>query len=358
MLTINPNQVQEPNRIISQNWSQLLTLTFYAFSSHHIPTFEPPKPTKIHTQHPQHRQHIDIDTDTATATTTHRDTIPEESSYQHGHSKSLCEPADTDDWEGAPCPRPPPAGPTASEWCVAAGSPYCRVPPIRRVPRSDAWTPERWAEQRWAWPDTRIRWPRRCWITRIPKRIRRRTTTKTTTRTRISIRTMTRTLWSPPLPPQPRADGRALVQPRDRKPPPRRLAFGWPATTTRASYEYRARMATWRRNWRRTTTFQGIRSARGGVCFRTRCSTSPRNTTFIWLVSKPKVDTKKELLNSFPQKRNGLKKSFIINKLKPEKVEQQLRWVGENSEEIVHKTKYWNTNSFLLDDHLSRFLRF
>lgn len=102
MLTINPNQVQEPNRIISQNWSQLLTLTFYAFSSHHIPTFEPPKPTKIHTQHPQHRQHIDIDTDTATATTTHRDTIPEESSYQHGHSKSLCEPADTDDWEGAP----------------------------------------------------------------------------------------------------------------------------------------------------------------------------------------------------------------------------------------------------------------
>ncbi|XP_034129486.1 sodium/hydrogen exchanger 3 isoform X23 [Drosophila guanche] len=30
------------------------------------------------------------------------DTIPEESTYQHGHSKSLCEPADTDDWEGAP----------------------------------------------------------------------------------------------------------------------------------------------------------------------------------------------------------------------------------------------------------------
>ncbi|XP_065724903.2 sodium/hydrogen exchanger 3 isoform X32 [Drosophila suzukii] len=29
------------------------------------------------------------------------DTIPEESSYQHGHSKSLCEPADSDDWEGA-----------------------------------------------------------------------------------------------------------------------------------------------------------------------------------------------------------------------------------------------------------------
>ncbi|XP_017043757.2 LOW QUALITY PROTEIN: sodium/hydrogen exchanger 3 [Drosophila ficusphila] len=31
-----------------------------------------------------------------------KDTIPEESSYQHGHSKSLCEPADSDDWEGAP----------------------------------------------------------------------------------------------------------------------------------------------------------------------------------------------------------------------------------------------------------------
>ncbi|XP_033236443.1 sodium/hydrogen exchanger 3 isoform X7 [Drosophila pseudoobscura] len=31
-----------------------------------------------------------------------KDTIPEESTYQHGHSKSLCEPADTDDWEGAP----------------------------------------------------------------------------------------------------------------------------------------------------------------------------------------------------------------------------------------------------------------
>ncbi|XP_060667028.1 sodium/hydrogen exchanger 3 isoform X10 [Drosophila nasuta] len=30
------------------------------------------------------------------------DTIPEESSYQHGHSKSLCEPADGDDWEGVP----------------------------------------------------------------------------------------------------------------------------------------------------------------------------------------------------------------------------------------------------------------
>nr|XP_017094922.2 sodium/hydrogen exchanger 3 isoform X15 [Drosophila bipectinata] len=30
------------------------------------------------------------------------DTIPEESSYQHGHSKSLCEPADSDDWDGAP----------------------------------------------------------------------------------------------------------------------------------------------------------------------------------------------------------------------------------------------------------------
>nr|NP_001137851.1 Na[+]/H[+] hydrogen exchanger 2, isoform G [Drosophila melanogaster]ACL83057.1 Na[+]/H[+] hydrogen exchanger 2, isoform G [Drosophila melanogaster] len=30
------------------------------------------------------------------------DTIPEESSYQHGHSKSLCEPADSDEWEGAP----------------------------------------------------------------------------------------------------------------------------------------------------------------------------------------------------------------------------------------------------------------
>ncbi|XP_016963512.1 sodium/hydrogen exchanger 3 isoform X24 [Drosophila biarmipes] len=29
------------------------------------------------------------------------DTIPEESSYQHGHSKSLCEPSDSDDWEGA-----------------------------------------------------------------------------------------------------------------------------------------------------------------------------------------------------------------------------------------------------------------
>ncbi|XP_026837054.1 sodium/hydrogen exchanger 3 isoform X6 [Drosophila erecta] len=30
-----------------------------------------------------------------------KDTIPEESSYQHGHSKSLCEPADSDEWEGA-----------------------------------------------------------------------------------------------------------------------------------------------------------------------------------------------------------------------------------------------------------------
>ncbi|KAM8716658.1 hypothetical protein ACLKA7_003525 [Drosophila subpalustris] len=30
------------------------------------------------------------------------DTIPEESTYQHGHSKSLCEPADGDDWDGVP----------------------------------------------------------------------------------------------------------------------------------------------------------------------------------------------------------------------------------------------------------------
>ncbi|XP_033149557.1 sodium/hydrogen exchanger 3 isoform X9 [Drosophila busckii] len=30
------------------------------------------------------------------------DTIPEESSYQHGHSKSLCEPADSDDWDAVP----------------------------------------------------------------------------------------------------------------------------------------------------------------------------------------------------------------------------------------------------------------
>ncbi|XP_034474994.1 sodium/hydrogen exchanger 3 [Drosophila innubila] len=30
------------------------------------------------------------------------DTIPEESTYQHGHSKSLCEPSDGDDWDGVP----------------------------------------------------------------------------------------------------------------------------------------------------------------------------------------------------------------------------------------------------------------
>ncbi|KRG03643.1 sodium/hydrogen exchanger 3 isoform X23 [Drosophila mojavensis] len=30
------------------------------------------------------------------------DTIPEESTYQHGHSKSLCEPADGDDWDAMP----------------------------------------------------------------------------------------------------------------------------------------------------------------------------------------------------------------------------------------------------------------
>ncbi|XP_041674685.1 sodium/hydrogen exchanger 3 isoform X4 [Drosophila eugracilis] len=40
--------------------------------------------------------------DSATYTYYPKDTIPEESSYQHGHSKSLCEPADSDDWEGAP----------------------------------------------------------------------------------------------------------------------------------------------------------------------------------------------------------------------------------------------------------------
>ncbi|XP_052851491.1 sodium/hydrogen exchanger 5 isoform X12 [Drosophila gunungcola] len=40
--------------------------------------------------------------DSATYAYCPKDTIPEESSYQHGHSKSLCEPADSDDWEGAP----------------------------------------------------------------------------------------------------------------------------------------------------------------------------------------------------------------------------------------------------------------
>ncbi|XP_039228773.1 sodium/hydrogen exchanger 3 isoform X24 [Drosophila yakuba] len=40
--------------------------------------------------------------DNATYTSHTKDTIPEESSYQHGHSKSLCEPADSDEWEGAP----------------------------------------------------------------------------------------------------------------------------------------------------------------------------------------------------------------------------------------------------------------
>ncbi|XP_032583284.1 sodium/hydrogen exchanger 3 isoform X9 [Drosophila sechellia] len=40
--------------------------------------------------------------DSATYTYHAKDTIPEESSYQHGHSKSLCEPADSDEWDGAP----------------------------------------------------------------------------------------------------------------------------------------------------------------------------------------------------------------------------------------------------------------
>ncbi|XP_050741513.1 sodium/hydrogen exchanger 3 isoform X13 [Drosophila biarmipes] len=39
--------------------------------------------------------------DSVTFTYYPKDTIPEESSYQHGHSKSLCEPSDSDDWEGA-----------------------------------------------------------------------------------------------------------------------------------------------------------------------------------------------------------------------------------------------------------------
>ncbi|KAH8282332.1 hypothetical protein KR054_006912 [Drosophila jambulina] len=49
------------------------------------------------------------------------DTIPEESSYQHGHSKSLCEPADTDDWEGAPLSAAAAGGGANSERMMHSG---------------------------------------------------------------------------------------------------------------------------------------------------------------------------------------------------------------------------------------------
>ncbi|KAH8374217.1 hypothetical protein KR200_004979 [Drosophila serrata] len=49
------------------------------------------------------------------------DTIPEESSYQHGHSKSLCEPADTDDWEGAPLSAAVAGGGANSERMMHSG---------------------------------------------------------------------------------------------------------------------------------------------------------------------------------------------------------------------------------------------
>ncbi|KAH8249563.1 hypothetical protein KR032_010583 [Drosophila birchii] len=49
------------------------------------------------------------------------DTIPEESSYQHGHSKSLCEPADTDDWEGAPLSAVAAGGAANSERMMHSG---------------------------------------------------------------------------------------------------------------------------------------------------------------------------------------------------------------------------------------------
>ncbi|KAH8333685.1 hypothetical protein KR059_002364 [Drosophila kikkawai] len=49
------------------------------------------------------------------------DTIPEESSYQHGHSKSLCEPTDTDDWEGAPLSVAAAGGAANSERLMHSG---------------------------------------------------------------------------------------------------------------------------------------------------------------------------------------------------------------------------------------------
>ncbi|XP_041632135.1 sodium/hydrogen exchanger 3 isoform X16 [Drosophila kikkawai] len=49
------------------------------------------------------------------------DTIPEESSYQHGHSKSLCEPTDTDDWEGAPLSVAAAGGAANSERLIHSG---------------------------------------------------------------------------------------------------------------------------------------------------------------------------------------------------------------------------------------------
>ncbi|KAH8246503.1 hypothetical protein KR038_006584 [Drosophila bunnanda] len=49
------------------------------------------------------------------------DTIPEESPYQHGHSKALCEPADTDDWEGAPLSAAVAGGGANSERMMRSG---------------------------------------------------------------------------------------------------------------------------------------------------------------------------------------------------------------------------------------------
>ncbi|XP_032294745.1 sodium/hydrogen exchanger 3 isoform X13 [Drosophila virilis] len=49
------------------------------------------------------------------------DTIPEESSYQHGHSKSLCEPVDADDWDAVPLAGTAAASASASAKVMHAG---------------------------------------------------------------------------------------------------------------------------------------------------------------------------------------------------------------------------------------------
>ncbi|XP_070141775.1 sodium/hydrogen exchanger 3 isoform X5 [Drosophila kikkawai] len=59
--------------------------------------------------------------DSATIQYYPKDTIPEESSYQHGHSKSLCEPTDTDDWEGAPLSVAAAGGAANSERLIHSG---------------------------------------------------------------------------------------------------------------------------------------------------------------------------------------------------------------------------------------------
>ncbi|XP_032595597.1 sodium/hydrogen exchanger 3 isoform X12 [Drosophila grimshawi] len=64
------------------------------------------------------------------------DTIPEESTYQHGHSKSLCEPNDGDDWDSVPLAAASSSSGVKSEKMMQSGREPLLPPRLTSTPRA------------------------------------------------------------------------------------------------------------------------------------------------------------------------------------------------------------------------------